>query len=95
MSLQYLGPVLFCRCIEDLLRSPGARPVGPNANHPDQQHQDDNEHNRSGDAARHISKDRFGLAEFASEGASTLAVRIALLVLQTQSFVVAVVVTEV
>ena len=93
--INYLRTVLIGGGAEDLLRRRPPRPVGPDADHPDEQHEDDDEHDGAGDAARDVGKRRLLLAELAGEGAGALAVRRTLLVLQADSLVAAVILASV
>ena len=83
-----LGSVLLGRCAQDLLR----RPLGSgraNADHPDEQDKEDQEDDSSGDATGDVSKLGLLFALLAGERACALAVRVAVLVLQADTFVAA------
>ena len=90
-----LGAVLLGGGGEDLLGGGAAGAVGPHADHPDQQDQDDDEDDGAGDAPGHVGELGLLLAVLAGEGAGALAVRGALLVLEADALVEAVVVAEV
>ena len=91
----YLRAILIRGSAEDLLWRRPPRPVRPDAYHPDEQHEDDDEDDGAGDAAGDVGERRLLLAELAGERAGALAVRRALLVLQADALVAAVILASV